>query len=157
MAWLGQNGDGQFTQRLIECSGNVMQVGFQRQVQVDRPFCAWADNQLFHVHVWRVQEAAFIANSQYGQRVCLTHCRHACAFDRIDGDVDRITKTGPDFLTDKQHRCFIDLTLANHDGAVDIDLVEHNTHGVYRRAVSGIFVAAAQPFIASQRGRFGHA
>ena len=32
--------------------------------------------QLFHVHIGRVEEAAFIANRQYGQRVCSTHCRH---------------------------------------------------------------------------------
>ncbi len=34
--------------------------------------------------------------------------------------------------------------------------VEHDTHGVDRRAVRGIFIAASQPFVASQRRRFGH-
>ena len=157
MAWFCQDGDGQVTQWFVQRGCNVSQVGFQRQVQVDGPFCARTDNQLFHVHVWRVQETAFIAYSQHRQRIRLAHCRHTRAFDRIDGDVDRITVAGSDFLADKQHRRFINLTLANHDGAVDVDLVEHNTHGVHRRAISGIFIAAAQPFIASQRGRFGHA
>jgi hypothetical protein len=46
---------------------------------------------------------------------------------------------------------------ANHDGAVDIDLVKHNAHGVNGSTVGGIFVAATQPLIASQRRCFGHA
>lgn len=54
---------------------------------------------------------------------------------------DRLLRT--DFFTNVEHRCFVDFTFTNDDGAVNVDLVEHNTHGVYRRAVRGVFIAAS--------------
>ena len=155
MTRFGQNGDGQLGQRFIQRRCDITQVLRQRQIEVNRPFCPWTDNQFFHVHVRRVQEAAFIADRHHRQRIGLAHGRHARPFDRVNGDIHRITVAGADLLTDIQHRRFIDFTFANYDGAVDINQVEHNAHGVDGGAVGGIFIAAAQPFIACQRGSLG--
>lgn len=64
---------------------------------------------------------------------------------------------GADLFADIQHRCFVDLAFADHDAAIDIHFVEHDAHGVDRRTVGGVLVAASQPFVARQRGGFGNA
>ncbi len=151
-----QNGHGQIAKRFTQRIRDVAQVIRQRQIEIDRPFGARTDNQFFHIHIGRIQETAFIADRQHRQRVRLTHRRHARALNRIDGDIYRIAVAGTDFLADIEHRGLVDFAFANHDGAVNVDLVEHDTHGVDRRAVRGIFIAASQPFVASQRRRFGH-
>ena len=120
-----------------------MQVFRQRQVQIDGALRSRADNQLFHVHIWRIQETALIAYRHDRQRVRLTHRRHAGAFDGIDGDIYRIAVAGTDALANVQHRRFVDFAFANHDSAVDVDQVEHNAHGVDGGAVGGIFITAA--------------
>ena len=155
MARFRQHGDGQLAQRLVQGAGDIVQVLFQRQIKVDSAFSARADDQLFHIHIRRVEEAALIADRHHRQGVGLAHRRHAGAFDGIDGDIYRIALAGTHFFADIKHRRFIDFALADDDGAVDIDEVKHNAHGVNRCAVGGILIAAAQPFIARQRGGFG--
>src|SRR5262245_65174325 len=51
---------------------------------------------------------------------------------------------GADFLANEQHRRFVDLTLANDDGAVDRQLVEFAAHGVDRSLI-GCLVLAMPP------------
>ena len=126
-------------------------------VTVDAAFRLRADDQLFHVHVRRVEEAALIAYRQHCQGVGLAHGGHARAFNRIDGNIHRIAAAGTDPLADKQHRRLVNFAFANHDGTVDIDLIQHDAHGVDCRAVGGIFIAAPQPLVAGQRGGLGHA
>ena len=120
-----------------------MQVLRQRQVHIDGAFRPRADDQLFHVHIRCVQEAALIAYRHDRQRVRLAHRRHTGTFDGIDSDIYRIAVAGTDALADVQHRCFVDFAFANHDSAVDVDQVEHNAHGVDGGAVGGIFITAA--------------
>ena len=155
MARFRQHGDGQLAQRLVQRAGDIAQVLFQRQIEIDSAFSAWADNQLFHIHIRRVEEAAFIADRHHCQGISLAHRRHPSTFDGIDGDIHRIALAGAHFFADIEHRRFIDFALADNDGAVDIDEVKHNAHGVNRCAVGGVFIAAAKPFIARQRGGFG--
>ena len=143
MAWFSQNCYRKFAQRFAERRRNIAQVIRQRQIQINGAFGSRSDDQLLHIHIWRIEEAAFIANSQHRQRVSLAHRRHACAFNRINSNIYRIAATGTDFFTNVEHRCFVDFTFTNDDGAVNVDLVEHNTHGVYRRAVRGVFIAAS--------------
>ena len=60
-----QNGDGEFAKGFAQGFGDVVQVLFQRQAKVDCAFCARTDNQLFHVHIRRVEEATLIAHGQH--------------------------------------------------------------------------------------------
>ncbi len=105
------------------------------------PFAPGPTISFFHIHIRRVEEAAFIANRHHRQRVGLTHGRHAGTFNRIDGDIYRVAFAGTHFFADIEHRRFIDFALADDDGAVDIDEVKHNAHGVNRCAVGGIFLS----------------
>jgi hypothetical protein len=104
-----------------------------------------------------VQEGATIAYRQDRQRIGLSHCGHACAFDGIDGNIHRIAQPGTDVFADIQHRGFINLTFTDHDPAINIHPVEHNAHGIDGGTVGGVFVAASQPFITRKCGGFGNA
>ncbi len=157
MARFRQNGHGEFAERFTQRRSDIAQVGVQRQTKVDSAFSARTDDQLFHVHIGRVEEAALIAHRQYRQRVGLAHRRHARAFDRVDRDIHRIAFAGPDLFTDVEHRRFVDLAFTDDDSAVDVNLIKHNAHGVDGCAVCGIFVATAQPLVACEGGSFGDA
>lgn len=61
-----------------------------------------------------------------------------------------------DFLADIECRGLVDFAFVNHDGVVNIDPVEHDTHGVNSRAVYSIFITESKPFGANQRRRFGY-
>jgi hypothetical protein len=64
---------------------------------------------------------------------------------------------GADLLADEQHRRLVALALADHHRAVDRQLVELAPHGVDRRLVGGLLVAApAQPRRGDRRA-LGHA
>ena len=62
-----------------------------------------------------------------------------------------------DLLADEQHRRLVALALADHHGAVDRQLVELAPHGVDRRLVGGLLVAAAAQPRRRHRGALGHA
>ena len=62
-----------------------------------------------------------------------------------------------DLLADEQHRRFVDLALADHDGAVDRQLVEFAPHGVDGGLVGGLFLAAPAQPRRRDRGALGHA
>ena len=79
------------------------------------------------------------------------------AFQRIDGDVDLRSVLAADLLADEQHRRFVALALADHHGAVDRQLVQFAPHGVDRRLVGGLFVAAAAQPRRRNRGALRHA
>ena len=156
MTRLGQGNDGQTRQRLAERLGNGFEVQLKGLIQVDHTFGLGADDELFHVHVGGLEEGSLVTNSQHSQGIGLTHCGHAGAFDRVDGDVYRITQTCPHMLTDIEHGRFVDLTLADHYLTIDIDLIEDMTHGRHGRAIGDILVATSEPLIASQCSRFRH-
>ena len=61
---------------------------------------------------------------------------------RIDGDVDLGAGLITDFLADEQHRRLVHLTLPDHHGAVDRQLVEFAPHRVDSSLVGGLFRAA---------------
>src|SRR3546814_4342458 len=53
------------------------------------------------------------------------------AFERVERDVD-LRAAAADLLADVEHRCLVALALADHDGAVDLEVVERGPHGVHR-------------------------
>ena len=123
MAWFSQNCYRKFAQRFAERRRNIAQVIRQRQIQINGAFGSRSDDQLLHIHIWRIEEAAFIANSQHRQRVSLAHRRHACAFNRINSNIYRIAATGTDFFTNVEHRCFVDFTFTNDNLTANINLI----------------------------------
>ena len=62
-----------------------------------------------------------------------------------------------DLLADVEHRRFVALAFADHDGAGDRQRVERLAHGFDGGVVGGMFVAAADLFGGSNRCGFGHA
>jgi hypothetical protein len=61
-----------------------------------------------------------------------------------------------DLLADEQHRRLVALALADHDGALDRQLVELAPHGVDRGLVGRLFVAMAAQPSRRHRGALGH-
>jgi hypothetical protein len=51
---------------------------------------------------------------------------------------------GADLLADVEHRRLVALALADHHGALDVEQVELGAHGVHRRLIRGLLVAAPE-------------
>ena len=60
-----QNRNRQLRQRLAQRRRDITQIGLQRQVEIDMTPRRRADNQLFHIHIRRVQKTAFVADRQH--------------------------------------------------------------------------------------------
>ncbi|WP_458249627.1 class II fructose-bisphosphatase, partial [Enterobacter cloacae] len=101
----------------------------------------------FHVHIRCVEEAAFVAHGQYGQRVGLSHRRHARTFDRVDGDIHGIAFAGTHFFTDVEHWRFVNLAFTDHNGAVNIDLIQANALAVLAVGDKGCFLNAPDMYM----------
>ena len=107
---------------------------------------ARADRDLLHVDVGRVQQRAAIGHRHGRDRARHVLGAQRGAFERIDGDIDLRAGVQPDLLADEQHRRFVALALADHDRALDRQLVELAAHRIDRGLVGGLLVAvAAQP------------
>ncbi len=64
------------------------QVEAHRRVEIDDVARARPDDELLHVDVGRVQQAAVLGRRQHGQRIGRTGRAQVGALERIDGDVD---------------------------------------------------------------------
>ena len=95
------------------------------------------DDELVHVDVGRVQQAAALGRGEHRDGVGLAGGAEVGALERIDGDVDFVELARrpplafcamPDFLADVEHRRLVALAFADDDGAVDRDRVELLAH-----------------------------
>ena len=68
--------------------GDGAQVEAHRRIEIDDVARARADDQLLHVDVRRVEQAALLRRRQHGQRVRRAGGAQVRALERIDGDVD---------------------------------------------------------------------
>ena len=127
--------------------GEAADVFIRRGVEVDHVLVvAGADGDLFHVDVGGVQQRAAVGHRHGGNRAGHVLGAQRRAFQRIDGDIDLRPGVDTDLLADEQHRGFVALALADHDGALDRHLVEFAAHRVHRRLIGRLLVAvAAQP------------
>ena len=66
------------------------------------------------------------------------------AFERIEGDVD-FRSARADFFADIEHRRFVTLAFADHHRAIDRERIESLAHGIDRRLIGGLLIAAAGP------------
>ena len=115
-----------------------------------------------------MQESALLGRRKHGNRVCGTGRAEIRSFERIDGDVDLVETHGfragdvlrvhhADFFADVEHRRFVALALADDDRPADVQRVERLAHGVDRRLIRALFVAAAHQARRSHRRRLGEA
>ena len=77
-------------------------------------------------------------------------------FQRIDGDI-HLGAALADLLADIEHWRLVHLAFADDDGAGDGDAVEGMAHGLHRRAVGFVLVAAAGPLRGRDGGGLGDA
>ena len=127
--------------------GDRPQVLAHRRVDVDEVLGAGADDQLLHVEIGRVQQAAFVGRGQHRDGIGRAGGAQVRALERIDGDVDLVVGAAlavalagqADLLADEEHRRLVALTLADDDGAVDrhrVELAPHRFDGRLIRAVA---------------------
>jgi hypothetical protein len=75
------------TRRPSACA-NRAQVEAHRRVEIDDVARARADDELLHVDVGRMQQAALLGRREHRKRVGRAGRAQVRAFERIDGDVD---------------------------------------------------------------------
>ncbi len=139
-------------------AGKAADVLRRRRIEIDHMLgIAGADRDLFHVDVWRVQQRAAFGHCHGRNRSGHVLGAERRAFERIDRDVDPRTGLDADLLSDEQHRRFVALTLTDHHGAFDWDLVEFAPHRIDRGLVCSLLVAVAAQPCRRDRRTFRHA
>ena len=78
----------------VEPLRDRFQVVCHRRVEVDRALARRADDDLLHVEVGRMQQAAVLARGQHGDRVRLARGAEIGALERVDGDIHRGVLSG---------------------------------------------------------------
>ena len=122
----------------------------RRHVEVDQPVrVARPDRELVHIDVRRVQHRAARPHGDHRQRVRHVLGGQRGALERVERDVDAGAVAGADLLADVEHRRLVALALADDHDALDVEQVELAAHGVHRRLVGGLLVAAARRSLAA--------
>ena len=127
---------------------------------------AWTYDQLLHVQVGGVQEAAGRGRRKHRDGIRRAGRAQIRAFEWIDGDVDlRQRDRGPalervrhaDPFADVQHRRLVALAFANDDRAVDRHRVHRAAHRFDRGLVGSMTIALPHRVGARDRGLFDDA
>ena len=126
---------------------------------IDALGIAGADRDLVHIDVGRVEQAALLGDRQHGERVGAGLGGDRGAFERIERDVDlrALADRRADLLADIEHRRLVALALADHDGAVHIELVERGAHRLDGGGIGRLLVAAPDQRRGGDRRGFGDA
>ena len=89
-----------------------------------------------------------IARGQHDDGVRLARRAKVGALERIDGDIHRRVLCGfyratasADFFADEEHRRFVALAFADHDGAVHADRIHLGAHRFDGRLIGPVAVA----------------
>ena len=83
-----EHGDDEVLDVALEAARDRLQVLGDRRVQADRMLGARSDDQLFHVEIGRVEQAAAVRCREHGDRVGRAGGTQVRALERIDRDVD---------------------------------------------------------------------
>ena len=135
----------------------IADVLLRRRIEIDHALgIAGADRDLVHVDVGRIEQRSALRHRHGGNRARHVLGAQRRAFERIDRDIDLRAGLAPHLLADEQHRRLVALALADHDGAVDRQLVELAPHGVDGRLVGRLFVATPAQPRSRYRGTLGH-
>ena len=121
------------------------------------PAASGPDGQLLHVDARTgVEHGAPFAHRDDRQGAAPAQGGRRGAVDGVDGDVGVRRGAVADLLAVVEHRRFVLLALADDDHAVHRHAAEHDAHGVDRRAVGALLVAAAHPAGRRHGRRLGH-
>jgi hypothetical protein len=138
--------------------GDLQDVFTRRRVEIDHALgIAGPDGDLFHVDVGRIEQRAAFRHGHGGDGPRHVLGAKGGALQRIDGDIDPRPILAADLFADEQHGRFVALALPDHHRAVDRQIVELAAHGVHRRLIGGLLVAAAAQAGGGDRRALGHA
>ena len=103
----------------------------------------WADRDLLHVRVGRVQEAAVLRHGNDSHRVARAAGGQVRALEWVDGNVDRGCVCGSVayLLTDVEHGRLVALALADDDRPANAQRTERATHRLRGGPVGAIVIA----------------
>jgi hypothetical protein len=141
---------------LPEGLGHPFQVGLDRGGDVDGVGGLGPGGDLLHIDAGAgVEHRAPLGEGDDGDGVGPAQRRQRRAVDRVDGDVDEGRMAVADGLAVVEHRGLVLLPLADDDDPVHRHAGEHGPHGVDRRAVRRLLVAATHPPGAGHGRRLG--
>ena len=157
--------DRQLVDLAAEAAGDGAQVLAHRRVEVDQVLRRRTDDQLLHVEIGRMQQAALLGRRQHRDRVGGAGRAQVGALERIDGDVDLVPLAAAglvllrqaDLLADVEHRRFVALAFADDDRAVDRHGVHLAAHRLDGHLVGAVAIALAHGVRAGNGGLFGDA
>ena len=118
MARTIEDHDGEVVDLAIQRVGDDLQVLLHRPIEVDLALRRCADDELLHVCVRRVEEAAALGRGEDRDRVRAALRDGVRALERIDRDIDFRSNTSADLFADVQHRRLITLAFADDDAPV---------------------------------------
>ena len=159
-----QHDDHQILHAPSERLRNRAQIEPHRRVEIDDIARARTDDQLFHVHVWRMEQAAAFRRGEHGDGVRRAGGAEVRPFQRIDGDIHlriaapvrRLVRRA-DLLADVEHRRLVALAFADDDRAVDRHRVHHLAHCLDGDLIGLVPIALAHRVRARDRGLFDDA
>jgi hypothetical protein len=125
-----------------------------RLLQVDRAARLRADGHLAHVHVRQPLERARVAHGDHRHRAVAAARDDAAALERVEREVD-LLPADADFRA-RGELLALDVR-ADHDGPVDRQLVERETHRGRGVRLGGLLLGAAEPARAGEGRALGHA
>ena len=147
----------------IETLGDRFQIVGNRSIQVHRAFAGRADNDLFHIKIRRVQQSALFARGQNGDGVRRAGGAKIGTFQWINGNIHGGKKSlgrvrrQADLFADIEHRGFVALALADHDGAVHFHLIHSFAHGFHGDFIRFVAVAKSHGARGGNGAVFDHA
>ena len=131
-----------------------------RSVQFHGAFAGRANDDFFHVQIGSVEQAAFFAGGEDGDRAGRAGGAKVGALEGIDGDIDRgeieaaDMLRGADFFADEEHGRFVALAFADDDGAVHWHFVHDFAHGFDGGLIGFVAVAQAHGACADSMAAF---
>ena len=137
-----EHDDHQVVDLAVERLGERLEVVLHRGVDVDLALGRRPHDELLHVDVGRVQEAALLGGGDDGDGVGRAGGAQVRALQRVDGDVDR-EAAAADLLADVEHGRLVPLALTDHDRAVDVDALHLLAHRLDRHLVGVLAVSLA--------------
>src|SRR5438445_662102 len=113
-----------------------------------------ADGHLAHVHIGKVQERPRLADGDHRHRPVASTRDDAAALEGIDRQID-LPPSATDLLADVERRLLVGR--ADHDSALNVEVVERLAHRIGRLALGGLVVRAAEPAGSRQCSPIGRA
>ena len=113
----------------IKALGDGLQVMGNRRVEFDSALAGRSDDDLFHVQIGRVEQAAAFAGGENHDRVGRASRAKIGAFERVHRDVHfrvfmaLVSNGRADFFADEEHWRFVAFAFADDDGAVHADAI----------------------------------